>query len=146
VRYLVPDRNGRCDAVHAQHVARRIEIIEGRMKSAFVKRRLAAGESVAHTVDLQDWASRPTGERIPPGDYAIGVTYSVAAPADPRRSWDDLRDELWAGSIEAVSKPLTITGSIPGDRCAIAPEPTRDSAIESAAQPGIAAGRASPGR
>jgi hypothetical protein len=74
---------------------------------------------VTHTLDLQAWASRRTNGsmRIPPGRYALGVTYTVSP------DWRNFVDDLWTGSIEAVPVPVTITGAIPGDRCAIAPEP-----------------------
>ncbi len=149
LKYLAPDKNGRCDFVHARRLAQRVEIIEGRMKSEPVARSLAAGERITHTVDLQEWAIKSQGARIPPGHYAIGVTYTVKASSGLRPSrwpWDDPHDELWTGSVDAVSLLLTITGPIPEDRCSIGPEPAQDHAIENAAQPGIAAVRASPGR
>jgi hypothetical protein len=114
--YLAPDSKGRCDAKHARRATRDIAIADDRDKSIPIVRTVAPGATVAHTVDLQAWASRRIngGTRIPPGLYQISVTYKVTARDG---GFMGEKEKIWRGAVESSPVPVTVTGPPMRDSC-----------------------------
>ena len=118
--HFEPDKQGRCDAAHARRVERKLDLWDDRDKSVPVRRTLAPGESITHTVDLQAWAKRRTNgaKPIAPGPYTVYVNYAVRAEEETPRY------KVWTGTLEAHGVPVQVSGPIPRDYCPSRPPST----------------------
>lgn len=77
---------------------RAIGFIDNRDRSVPMRKHLAPGERLHHTIDLQSWAARRVNGGSPPapGSYKLTATYKVD---DGRDVW---QGELAAGPVELV--------------------------------------------
>lgn len=87
----------------AAGATRRLRLLDDRDKSGTVRARLEPGESLRHSIDVGDWASRPVNgaEPLAPGAYLLNAEYEV----------DSARDyalDTWSGRLEAGPVTLAV--------------------------------------
>lgn len=85
--------------------SRTIGFYDDRDESGIVTEELAAGGTIEHALDLQDWAGRDVndGEPLPAGDHQLRAAYDVGD--------DEAAEEgegSWAGHLEAGPVALRI--------------------------------------